>query len=121
MPMLKGISSKNVMLIYAVIGFGTIALVALGELSGVEVGSSLYDFYLKLVFGGFVIFYAVLIHFALLPYSQRLDSDGPKILRYVLGESSSRVFIFTLTFLVLVYWILAFADLMQSSGFRFFQ
>jgi hypothetical protein len=104
--MLKGIESKNMMFIYAVIGFGSVALVALGELSGVEAGSPLYNFYLKLVFGGFLIFYSVLIHLALLTYSRKLDE--------------SRITVFSFAILVLLYWIYAFAELMGSSDFKFF-
>ena len=118
--MLKGIDSKNMMLIYAVIGFGTIALVALGELSGAEAGSFLYDFYLKLVFGGFLVFYAVLIHFAMLPYSRELDGGGSKALKFMLGERSSRTVVFIMTILVLIYWIFAFGELMNATGFRLF-
>ena len=49
--MFQGIEKKNLMLIYAVIGFGSVALVALGELSVVKTSSILFYFYLKLVFG----------------------------------------------------------------------
>ncbi len=55
------------MLLYAVFGFGSIALVALGELPALDARSDLFRFYIKLIFGGFLIFYTVLIHFALLP------------------------------------------------------
>jgi len=107
------------MLIYAVIGFGSIALVALGELSGVEAGSALFNFYLKLVFGGFLVFYSVLFHFAMLGFSKRMDEQGPRVLKYLLGEQTSRVMIVSIAAAVLVYWIYAFGELMKITGFRF--
>ena len=120
LAMFKNIDSKNVLLIYAVIGFGSIALVALGELSGAEPGSALYDFFLKLVFGGFLVFYSVLVHFATLPFSKKVDKKGPKTLKLVSGERSSRFITFIFLITVLFYWIFAFADLMRATDFRFF-
>ena len=116
----EGIKSKNVLLIYAVIGFGSIALVALGELSVAEPGSFLYDFFLKLIFGGFLVFYSVLFQFATLQFSKRLDENGPKALKLVFGERSSRMTTFLIVVAVLFYWIYAFADLMRATEFRFF-
>lgn len=118
--MFEKIETKNVMLIYSVIGFGSIALVALGELSGVEAGSFLYDFYLKLVFGGFLVFYTVLLHFTMLAFAKKMDDRGPKILKAIFGEHTSRIGIVTIVICVLLYWVLAFAELMRSSDFRFF-
>jgi hypothetical protein len=94
--MFEGIESRNTVLVYAVIGFGSVALVALGELSGAEPGSFQYDFLLKLVFGGFVVFYSVLFHFAALNYSRKLDEKGPTVLRVVFGERNSRKSIFVI-------------------------
>ncbi len=118
--MFESIESKNVLLIYAVIGFGSIALVALGELSGAEPGSFLFNFFLKLVFGGFLIFYSVLFHFATLHFSKKVDKKGPKALKLVFGERSSRVTTFIILIAVLFYWVFAFADLMRATDFRFF-
>lgn len=118
--MFEGIESRNTVLVYAVIGFGSIALVALGELSGAESGSFRYDFFLKLVFGGFVVFYSVLFHFATLNFSRKLDEKGPKFLRVVFGERTSRLSIFVIVLAVLIYWLFAFSDLMGATDFKFF-
>ena len=119
-PMFEKVNNKDVMLIYAVIGFGSIALIALGELSGVDVDSFLFRFYLKLVFGGFLVFYSVLVHLVLLPFSKNLDEKGPRFLKVVLGERSSRSTTVIIALLVLIYWIWAFAELINASGFNFF-
>lgn len=118
--MFQGIKHKNLILIYAVIGFGSIALVALGELAGVEQGSVLYNFYLRLVFGGFIVFYAVLFHFGTLSWAEKLDKEGPKYLAFMFGEKSSRFTIMTVVAGVLLYWVFSFADLMAATGFNFF-
>ena len=118
--MFEKIESKDVMLIYSVIGFGSVALISLGELTSVEAGTFMFAFYLKLVFGGFLVFYSVLIHFILLPYSRGLDEKGPRVLKSVFGERSSRVLVTAIVFLVLLYWIYAFAELINASEFTFF-
>jgi len=118
--MFQGLDKRDLMLIYAVIGFGSVALVALGELSGVKEGGSLYTFYLKLVFGGFLVFYAVLFHFAQLALAKKIDKTKGTVLRFLLGEKSSRTFINVIIIGVLLYWVLAFADLMSLTGFNFF-
>ena len=118
--MFEGIESRNLLLIYAVIGFGSIALVALGELSGTEAGTELFNFYLKLVFGGFLVFYSVLFHFALLGFAKKVDEKGSRVLKTFFGEQSSRVFTLCISGAVLIYWIFAFAGLMAATGFRFY-
>jgi len=61
----------------------------------------------------------VLFHFAGLRYRQKFDRQGPKILSVLFGERASRIIIFAVTFAVLIYWINAFAKLMQATGFEF--
>lgn len=115
--MLKINENKNLMLLYAVFGFGSIALVALGELPALDARSDLFRFYIKLIFGGFLIFYSVLIHFALLPLARKLDKTGPRYARLIFGESSSLAIVVALMLSVLIYWIIAFSELLRATGF----
>ena len=118
--MFGDMKQKELILIYAVIGFGSVALVALGELSGVDPGTPLFAFYFKLVFGGFLVFYAVLFHFGLLATAKKIDKKRSKIMRFLFGERASRITISTIVFGVLVYWIYSFAELMGAYDINFF-
>ncbi len=71
--MFGGMKEKELILIFSVVGFGSVALVGIGELASVEPGSPLFKFYLYLVFGGLAVFYAVFIHFATLSYTRKVD------------------------------------------------
>ncbi len=119
--MLGGMKQKELILIYAAVGFGSVALVGLGEISGSESGSPFQQFYLQLIFGGFIVFYAVFIHFGTLGLSQRIDqSQTSRIFKSLFGERAS--FLLTLAFIfgVLVYWIFAIVALATKLGLDFF-
>ena len=119
--MFGGMKQKELILIYAAVGFGSVALVGLGEISGSAPGSPFQQFYLQLIFGGFIVFYAVFIHFGTLGLSRRIDqSQGNRLFKSLFGERAS--FLLTLAFIfgVLVYWIFALVKLARELGLNFF-
>ena len=119
--MFGGMKQKELILIYAVFGFGSVALVALGELSSVEPDGPLFKFYLNLVFGGLAVFYAVFIHFATLSYTRKVDQrKKSKLLKRLLGEKASYSFILLFLTGILVFWIYNFAQLMDAFDLKFF-
>ncbi len=119
--MFGDMKQKEMILIYAVIGFGSVALVALGELSSVEPGSPLFKFYLKLVFGGFFVFLVMLFDFGKLFYSRKVDQNKKsRFLRILAGEKLSYVFSIIFTAGVLIFWVFTFANLMDDYDLKFF-
>jgi len=119
--MFGGLQQKDTILVFSVVGFGSVALVALGELSNVEPGSPLFKFYLNLVFGGLTVFYAVFIHFGTLSYTRKVDQrKNSKLLKKLVGEKSSFGFILAILAGVLVFWIYNFSQLMDAYGLEFF-
>lgn len=119
--MFGGMKEKELVFIFSVIGFGSVALVALGELSSVEAGSPLFKFYLNLVFGGLAVFYAVFIHFVTLPYTRKVDQrKNSKLLKNMVGEKASFRFISLILLGVLVFWIYTFSQLMKAYDLKFF-
>lgn len=119
--MFGGMKQKELILIYAAVGFGSVALVGLGEISGGESGSPFQQFYLQLIFGGFIVFYAVFIHFGTLGLSQRIDqSQTSRIFKSLFGETASYLLTLAFIFGVLVYWIFALVTLATELGLDFF-
>ena len=118
--MFAGMKQKELILIYAAVGFGSVALVGLGEISGSAPGSPFQQFYLQLIFGGFIVFYAVFIHFGTLGLSRRIDqSQRNKLFKYLFGEKSSYLLTLAFIFGVLVYWIFAIVALATELGLDF--
>lgn len=119
--MLGGMDKKELTLVYAVFGFGSVALVALGELSNVEAGSPLFSFYLNLVFGGLAVFYSVFVHFVSLSFSRKVDQKKKrKFTKIMLGERASYISILLICGTVLVFWIYNFSLLMEALDITFF-
>ena len=119
--MFGGMERKELLLVYIVIGFGSVALVALGELSGVEPGGPLFKFYLNLVFGGLAVFYVAFVHFATLSYTRKVDrSKKSKRFKALFGEKASFAVSIGLSGAVLVFWIHNFAELMRALDLAFF-
>lgn len=119
--MFGGMDKKEQILVFAVIGFGSVAVVALGELSNVEPGSPLFKFYLNLVFGGLAVFYAVFIHFATLSWTRKVDQKkNAKLLKRLVGEKASFKSMLFICMVVLVFWIYNFSRLMGSYDISFF-
>ncbi len=119
--MFGGMDKKEMTLVFAVIGFGSVALVGLGELSSVEPNSPLFTFYLNLVFGGLAVFYVVFIHMATITYTRKVDIEKKsKTARFFLGEKSSYIFSVTLILGVLAFWLYTFAELMRAFDITFF-
>lgn len=118
--MLGKMNEKDLILIYAVIGFGSVALVALGELSSVEPNSRLFKFYLNLVFGGLAVFYVVFVHLSTVSFTRKVDKKKSKIAKFLLGEKSSYRFSVTLILGVLGFWLYTFSEFMQALDITFF-
>jgi len=119
--MIDGMGKKELTLIYAVVGFGSVALVGLGELSNVEPNSPLFKFYLNLVFGGLAVFYVVFVHMATITYTRKVDIEKKsKAARFFLGEKSSYIFSVVLILGVLAFWLYNFAELMDAYDLKFF-
>lgn len=119
--MFGGMERKELTLVYAVFGFGSVALVALGELSNVDAGSPLFSFYLNLVFGGLAVFYSVFVHFVSLSFSRKMDQKKKrKFTRIMLGARASYLSILLICGAVLVFWIYNFSQLMKALDISFF-
>lgn len=119
--MFGGMDKKELTLIYATVGFGSVALVGLGELSSVEPGSPLFKFYLNLVFGGLAVFFVVFLHMATVSYTRKVDKEKKsKLARYLLGEKSSYRGSVALILVVLAFWLFTFAELMRVYDLNFF-
>ncbi len=120
--MFGGMKEKELILIFSVVGFGSVALVGIGELASVEPGSPLFKFYLNLVFGGLAVFYSVFIHFATIPYTRKVDQrKKSKLLKKLVGEKASFGFIIIICAAVFVFWIYNFAQLMDAYDLKFFE
>lgn len=119
--MFGAMKQKELILIFSVVGFGSVALVALGELSSVAPGSPLFKFYLNLVFGGLAVFYAVFIHFATLSFTRKLDQKKKaRFRKLIFGEKSSFIFVLVILGGVLVFWIYTFANLTSGLNLKYF-
>lgn len=119
--MFGGMKQKEMVLVFSVVGFGSVALVALGELSNVDAGSALFKFYVNLVFGGLAVFYAVFIHFATISFTQKIDKGKKSgFTKFMLGEKSSFRFVMIILGAVLVFWIYNVATLMDAYDLKLF-
>lgn len=119
--MFGGMKEKELILVFTVVGFGSVALVALGELSNVDADSALFKFYVNLVFGGLTVFYAVFIHFATISFTQKIDKGKKsEFTKFMLGEKSSFRFVMIILGAVLVFWIYNVSTLMDAFDLKLF-
>jgi len=119
--MFGGMEKKELTLVFAVIGFGSVALVGLGELSSVEPNSPLFKFYLNLVFGGLAVFYVVFVHLSTVSYTRKIDQKKKsKVARFLLGEAWSYRVSVTLILGVLAFWLYTFSEFMKALDVTFF-